>query len=150
MTSADGRWEFTLFDGPGDPLIHQLDVTNGTQERIALEELDGYDLGNAGLRLDGGTVAIGDLAKLDPETQRVTMPPFTPVEASTPRPRATVTATPAPPLPAGGSSPWPFVACGLLAIGVAGLFVARRRSVQEVEDIELTVHHADEHPSLRE
>jgi hypothetical protein len=146
VTSADGNFEFTLVDDPEEPFIHRLDVAAGTAECIDLPQLKGADLASTTLSLDGGSVAIGDLAKLDPETQAVTLTAQAPAATSTPRPRA----IPAPPPSANGTSPWPFVAFGLLAIGAVTFLVARRRSVHEVEDLHVTVHHADEHPALRE
>jgi hypothetical protein len=146
VTSADGRYEFTLYDNADEPFIHMLDTSGKTAECIDLPQLQGRDLSSAALRLDGGTVAIGDLARLDPETQEVTLASAAPVAASTPR----VTATPAPPAPE-DTSAWPFVALGLAAIAALAFLVVRRRhSVHEVIDLEVTAHHADEQPALRE
>jgi MYXO-CTERM domain-containing protein len=146
VTSADGRYEFTLYDNADEPFIHMLDTSGKTAECIDLPQLQGRDLSRAALRLDGGTVAIGDLARLDPETQEVTLASAAPVAASTPR----VTATPAPPAPE-DTSAWPFVALGLAAIAALAFLVVRRRhSVHEVIDLEVTAHHADEQPALRE
>ena len=144
VTSADGNIEFTLYNNPEEPFIHQLNVADGTAECIDLPQLKGAELAGATLKLDGGTVAIGDLAKLDPETQAVTLTAREPVAAVS-TPRATATATPTP--PAGRR---------VLAVAVRGrsgwsrsarvaLLVSRRRSAQEVEDVHVTVHHADEH-----
>lgn len=137
VTSADGGTEFTLVTSPEEPFIHQLDVENGTAECIDLPQLKGYDLAGTTLRLDGGTVAIGDLATLDPETQEVTLAARTPVVASTPRPRATAAPAPHP----DETSAWPLVALGLAAIGSVAFLVVRRRSIPEGEDVQVTVHH---------
>ena len=56
VTSADGRWEFTLYDNAEEPFIHQLDVANGTAECIDLPQLKGADLASDDAELDGGTV----------------------------------------------------------------------------------------------
>jgi hypothetical protein len=144
VTSADGRWEFTLYDNPEEPFIHALDTRGRTAECIDLPQLTGSDLANAKLRLDGGTIAIGNLATLDPETQTVTLTPREPVQASTPR------ATPAPP-PQDGVSPWPFVALGLAAVGAVALIAGRRRrAAHEVADLQVTVERPGQEPALRE
>ena len=43
---------------------------------------------------------------------------------------------------AGGTSPWPFVTLGLIAIGAVAFLVARRSSARE-EDLQVIVHRAD-------
>jgi MYXO-CTERM domain-containing protein len=145
VTSADGRYEFTLY-ASDEPFIHMLDTSGATAECIDLPQLTGKDLQSAALRLDGGTVAIGELAKLDPETQDVTLASATPVAVRTPAPRATV----APEAPS-ETATWPFIAVGLAGLaGLALLGARRRRSVHEVVDVELTAHHADEQAALRE
>jgi LPXTG-motif cell wall-anchored protein len=149
VTSADGRWEYTLYDNPEEPFIHALNVAERSAECIDLPQLKGDDLSSAKLKLDGGTIAIGDLATVDPETQAVTLTPRTPVAASTPRPR--VTATPAPPA-ADETSAWPLVVLGLGVLGGVAVLVARRRrrSVEEVVDLHAAVDHPDQEPALRE
>jgi MYXO-CTERM domain-containing protein len=140
VTSADGRWEFTLYDDADEPFIHALDTQGETAECIDLPQLTGRDLSATKLTLDGGTIAIGDLARLDPETQAVTL--------SGPRPvplRATPAAT-----REDGVSPWPIVAVGLAALGLVALVAARRRrSAHEVVDLQVTVDHPDQEPVVR-
>ncbi len=143
VTSADGRYEFTLYDNAEEPFIHMLDTAGKSAECIDLPQLKGQDLSSAPLRLDGGTVRIGELAVLDPETQAVTRPRA----GATPTPRATATPAPA---NNGGMSPWPIVALGLALLAVVAVILGRRRSAHEVADLEVTAHHPDEAPALRE
>jgi len=145
VTSADGRYEFTLYDNPEEPFIHMLDTAGHSAQCIDLGQLKGHDLSNSPLRLDGGTVRIGDLATLDPETQTVTLARAQ--AAATPPPRAT--ATPARRQDTGGLSPWPLVALGLVVLLAVAVVLGRRRSGHEVVDLEVTAHHPDEEPALR-
>ena len=39
VTSADGRWEFTLYDNPEEPFIHALDTRGKSAECIDLPQL---------------------------------------------------------------------------------------------------------------
>jgi hypothetical protein len=144
VTSADGRYEFTLYDNPDEPFIHMLDTAGRSAECIDLPQLRGQDLSSAPLRLDGGTLRIGELATLDPESQAVTLPQA----AATPTPRATATATPAK-QDHQGISPWPIVALGLALLTAVAVVLGRRRSVHDVVDLEVTAHHPDEEPALR-
>ena len=144
VTSADGRYEFTLYDNAEEPFIHMLDTAGKSAECIDLPQLKGRDLSSAPLRLDGGTVRIGELATLDPETQAVTLPQQAKATAT-----ATPQATPAPAKDSNGISPWPLVALGLALLAVVAVMLGRRRSMHDVVDLEVTAHHPDEEPALR-
>jgi hypothetical protein len=55
ITSADGRWAYTLYDGGGDhPFVHALDTSGRTARCIDLDSLSAQDLGTPRLRLDRG------------------------------------------------------------------------------------------------
>jgi hypothetical protein len=59
VTSADGRWAYTLYDGAGKtPFIHALDTSTRTARCIDLDALTGGDLSRLRLRLDGRGTAL--------------------------------------------------------------------------------------------
>jgi MYXO-CTERM domain-containing protein len=140
--SPDNRWAYTLY-AADEPFVHALDTVNKTAVCIDLDGLDGTDVSAAKLTLDGPTLHVGGLAAIDTRTYKVSADPI-----ATPTPRAT--ATPAPVKHEDGSSPWPFVAIGLVALGLVALVVRRRRSVHDVVDLQVTVDHPDEEPALRQ
>ena len=124
VTSADGRWEYTLYDGAGkEPFIHGLDTVESTSVCIDLPQLDtGRDIFSAGLTLPpgGDTLSVtgkgGELvATVDTETFEVSDPP------------APASSAPAEPGDDGGISG---VAVGAIAAGivlVAGTAIGLRR-----------------------
>lgn len=94
VTSADGRWAYTLYDGARmAPFVHALDTVDAEAHCIDLDALAGRrDLNSLRLRLGGdGTLTVGKLdqplAVVDLGTLRVTVPhpigaghfPWTPV-----------------------------------------------------------------------
>jgi hypothetical protein len=63
ITSADGRWAYTLYDGGGDhPFVHALDTSGRTARCIDLDSLSARELGTPRLRLDrgGSRVVLGN------------------------------------------------------------------------------------------
>ena len=82
-TSADGRWEYTLYDGADShPFIHALDTVGRKALCLDLDALRGdSNLGNLGLRPEpGGRITVHyrgtPMAFVDRETRRVTSPRF--------------------------------------------------------------------------
>jgi hypothetical protein len=64
VTTADGRWAYTLYDGAGhEPFVHALDTVNGEAHCIDLEMLAGRrDLYNLRLELGPGDVGLAVLS----------------------------------------------------------------------------------------
>ena len=147
IVSKDNRWVYTLY-AAATPFVHALDTVNRTAACIELKDVPQSAITpSAALSLSGNTLKVQNLADIDLTSYKVSPP----VPPTITRPRAVATATPTPVAPpAPGTSPWPFVGAGILALGLLGLFVRRRRSVHDLEDLHVTVHHADEHPALRE
>jgi hypothetical protein len=120
VTSADGRWAYTLYDGGAmAPFIHALDTVGAEAHCIDLDALAGrQDLFNLRLRLGGdGTLAVTKhgvpLSVVDLATLRVTAPRATPVSS-------------------GGGTPWLPIGASLAALAVvagaiAVVLVRRRR-----------------------
>ena len=85
VTTPDGRWEHTLYDGGGDgePFIHALDTVESRSVCIDLPQLEGERrITQVGLALapDGGSLTVTDrggelLATVDTETFEVSDPP---------------------------------------------------------------------------
>lgn len=136
-TSADGRWEYTLYDGAGShPFVHALDTVDREAICIDLDALTGnprmYELR---LDLGGGTLAVRDgastVAAIDLATHR----------AVTARPRP----APSPERADGGPAAWTVLvsiaAALLIASGVA--VVARRRPASVPEVAPVREHHRD-------
>jgi hypothetical protein len=80
-TSADGRWEYTLYDGTEHPFVHALDTERRRAFCIDLDlDRPRGSLWGAKLELSdgGGTLAVLTgrklLARIDTRTFRVTMP----------------------------------------------------------------------------
>jgi hypothetical protein len=59
VTSADGRFAYTLYDGDGlHPFIHALDTRDATARCIDFDVPGGTNLWAARLRLDGSKVVV--------------------------------------------------------------------------------------------
>ncbi|MFL5825148.1 MAG: hypothetical protein ACJ76V_01350 [Thermoleophilaceae bacterium] len=119
VTSADGRWHYTLYDGAGkEPFIHALDTSGARAVCIDMPLLTGrqdlYEL-RLGLR-PSGMLSVssrsGPLALVDTRSFRVSKPV-----------RGAGRVAP------GGSSPWPAALLGaaLLLLSAVALSVRRRR-----------------------
>jgi hypothetical protein len=120
VSSADGRWAYTLYDGGGGkPFIHALDTSAAAARCIDLDSLDRSTLWKMRLRLTdgGGSVAVMNGAKpvlvVDRSTYTVSSPETD------------------------GRSPWPWVAAlgaaalALLAIGVGSARARARRRAEQ-------------------
>jgi hypothetical protein len=120
-TSPDGRWEYTLYDGPEYPFVHALD----TERREAFcIDLDGLgrprgSLWGAKLELGGGELelVLGDsaLASIDTRTLRVSRPG---------RPSQ----DPPPATAERAGVPWLLVLVPTVLLAAAGSVAARARS----------------------
>jgi hypothetical protein len=85
VTSADGRWAYTLYNGGGgardEAFVHILDTVDGISHCIELPNFSGREAWNVHLELPAGGGALsvmrGDrvLASMDTETYAVTEPP---------------------------------------------------------------------------
>lgn len=79
-TSADGRWEYTLYDGAGShPFVHALDTARGEAACIDLDALTSSDrIYELRLRSDGRDLSVLDgrtvVASIDRTTFRVGAP----------------------------------------------------------------------------
>jgi len=123
VTSPDGQWEYTLYDGGGShPFIHALDVIDGVTVCIDLEMINSEKTNGAVMAIaDGGEVELsdrkGDLrAVVDPETFRATEPGAsadTEAEATEPKEGSGVRSG--------------IVAGGVALLGIGGLVLLRRR-----------------------
>jgi hypothetical protein len=124
VTSPDGRWAYTLYDGREHPFIHALDTERGVAVCIDLESLHRptYGLTELEPSPDGATLSVvnGERVKevVDLETFEVSPPP-----ASEPA------APPADTSSAGdeGSMPVALIAAGALLLGAVALIAIRRR-----------------------
>jgi hypothetical protein len=126
LTTSDGRWAYTLYDGGGrEPFIHALDTREGEAACIDLDGLPpNTDLVALDLTLDGPDLTVrdagGPVAIVDRATFRVSSP-----VAGVRRPgRAPVRGD-------DGGAPWTLIATGaaalLLVAGAAGASGRRRR-----------------------
>jgi hypothetical protein len=133
-TSADGRWDYTLYIRPNDvPFIHALDTVALRAVCVDLPSVNQADLGNATLHLGPGGSVLSIQARGRTEA---TVDTATYVVTPGAKPLA-VTLTPRPPShgsqPTGdGSSsvPWAVIALLLVAGGAFAVaaFGARRRA----------------------
>jgi hypothetical protein len=89
ITSADGRWAYTLYDGGGNhPFVHALDTSGRTARCIDLDSLSARDLGTPRLRLDrgGSRLVLGNgatpIAFVDTNTFAVSEPTAEPATGS--------------------------------------------------------------------
>jgi len=76
VTSADGRWAYTLYYGREHPFVHALDTVEGEAACIDLDEVTARDMYVLGLESDAGptlTVTKRDepVATIDAETHEV-------------------------------------------------------------------------------
>ena len=121
LTSPDGRWEYTLYDGGEHPFIHALDVVDGVTLCIDLDMIHARQTYGATLAMNADESAIeltdrkGILrAVMDPETHAVNEP------GEEPEPEAA--AAPAEPedsgLEAAGIAAGALVLMALAAVGI--------------------------------
>ena len=88
VTSPDGEWEYTLYDGGGDePFIHALDVARGRTVCIDVPQLESNDAYRANLAMspDGQTIIVtteetrrepaATVALVDTSTHEASAPP---------------------------------------------------------------------------
>jgi len=119
LTSPDGRWEYTLYDGGEHPFIHALDVVDGVTLCIDLDMIHARQTYGATLAMnaDESTIELTDRkgilrAVMDPETHAVSEP------GEEPEP----TAAPAEPedsgLEAAGIAAGALVLMALAAVGI--------------------------------
>jgi hypothetical protein len=80
VTSADGRWAYTLYDGASThPFVHALDTTGGRARCIDLDAIAGHPrLHELRLAVAGGALEVRDgstrVARIDTTTFRVAGP----------------------------------------------------------------------------
>jgi hypothetical protein len=81
VTSSDGGWEYTLYDGGEHPFIHALDVVNAKTVCIDLDMIHARDTFGATLAMsaDGGSIELTDRkgalrSVVDTETYKATEP----------------------------------------------------------------------------
>jgi len=120
-TSADGRWEYTLYDGGEHPFIHALDVANAATVCIDLDMIHARNTYGAELTVnDIGEVELTDRrgelrAVVNPESFEATEPSESAEEAN-----ATV--------PDEGSGLGTgLIAGGVALLGLGGILLLRRR-----------------------
>jgi len=75
ISSPDGRWAYTLYDGTEHPFVHALDTVGGTAACIDVDGLDRQQVASMRLRLTAGRLEVRDpsggvLAAIDTRTQR--------------------------------------------------------------------------------
>jgi hypothetical protein len=116
LTTADGRWAYTLYDGAGkEPFVHALDTVNGEAHCIDLEMLAGrQDLYDLRLKPDPGQAGLAVVDGAERLTA-IDTSSFEPVDAKT---------------AASGEKPsstmWPFpLLAGVVLVG--GLLLLRGR-----------------------
>jgi hypothetical protein len=86
-SSANGRWEYTLYDGAGKtPFVHALDTTRRTARCIDLEMLAGTDLSGLRLRLNraADTLTVTDNGRSVAIVDTRTFQAHVPVSVSAP------------------------------------------------------------------
>jgi hypothetical protein len=121
-TSADGRWEYTLYGGVSEPFVHALDTAGRRAFCVDLPGVDPTTLGDLRLAVRHGRVDVMDSAgaavrHIDATTFRVSGPPAGAAPAA--RPAASV--------PPGDSGfPWALAAV-TAAVAAALAALARRR-----------------------
>ena len=79
VTSEDGRWAYTLYQGREYPFIHALDTVNGTADCIDLDTVAARDMYALGLERGGDRELVvtkrgTPVAIVDPETHEVSEP----------------------------------------------------------------------------
>jgi MYXO-CTERM domain-containing protein len=121
VSSADGRWAYTLYQRPaGKPFIHALDTAGRTARCIDLPTLGGGDLSSASLRLEEGGASLVVESGAGPQA-RIDTTRFTVRAPSTAPPAARRAIAPDP----GGDSPWVLALLPLSAL--VALVLGRRR-----------------------
>lgn len=122
VSSANGRWAYTLYDGAGTtPFLHALDTSSRSARCVDLDMLAGADLSGVRLRLDGvaGTLTVTDKRQ-----------PVAVVSMRTFRARAPVSGpgASAPGTRDGATIPWTLLwGSSVTALAVVGALVIRRR-----------------------
>jgi LPXTG-motif cell wall-anchored protein len=118
VTSADGRWAYTLYNGAGmAPFVHALDTVGAEAHCIDLDALAGRnDLFDLRLRRGGGGTLVVSTAR----------EPLTVIDLATLQVRKPDTA---PAAHEGQGLPWLPIAggIGVLAAAAGGLVLLRRR-----------------------
>jgi DNA-binding beta-propeller fold protein YncE len=134
LTSPDGAWAYTLYDGGGGtPFLHALDTRHRTARCISLPRLTGdSSIGQRRFRLspDGGRLNVVDgphvLTTVDTRTFRVSSPALLPAAAAK-HPAASSSGG------GGTGAPWGLIGGIGLALLLAGaaVAIATRRSVDK-------------------
>ena len=135
VTSPDGRWEYTLYDGREHPFIHALDTERAKAVCIDLESVHRVPpYSGAELRLDGSTLTVvtkgGPAELVDTRTFEVA-------------PAPTAAADEAPAAPAGesgegdGGFAWAVIVGGLALLAIAVALLSRRRRREPVGEAAL-------------
>jgi hypothetical protein len=131
VTTANGRWPYTLYLGREHPFIHALDTERSRADCIDVDELDARSVDLYGMRLrwgaGGSYLVIADhrtpLLTVDPHTHTVGRIPADAVAGAVGRGEAT---------PARSSASTPWIGVGAVGVGLAlaalvGTLVVRRR-----------------------
>jgi hypothetical protein len=91
LTSPDGRWEYTLYDGGEHPFIHALDVVDGVTLCLDLDMIHARQTYGATLAMNADESAIELIdrkgavrAVVDPETHAVSEPDEEPEPTAAP------------------------------------------------------------------
>jgi hypothetical protein len=121
VTSADGRWDYTLYDRPSGPFVHALDTVGRRAVCVDLPRSVEPDIGYGRLELGSGgatvRIAINGVtdATVDTRTFAVTTGPADATPAPIIRPVAQ-SVRPVPHTGSGGGFPWELVAAAALAV----------------------------------
>lgn len=126
VSSPDGRWAYTLYDGGGkEPFVHALDTTGRTARCIdldALGPLAGQDTSQYHLRLRGSTLVVdaggSPLQLIDLKTFEAREPPA---------PKLPAAATSPAPDRDGGPAWWIPALTGVALAGIFAIALLRRR-----------------------
>ncbi len=127
VTSPNGRWEYTLYDGREHPFIHALDTARAKAVCIDLESLHNANpYGGADLSIDPGGTSLTVTNKQGPvetvDTRTFEVEPAAPPADNPPAPPAAAEAG------GDGGFAWIVLAGGLmLLVAATGLLVRRRR-----------------------
>jgi len=125
VTSSDGRWEYTLYDGGGaDPFIHALDVDEGATVCIDVPMIKPKDTYSARLEIgeDGAEIELSDRRGMPRAVvDTATFEAREPGEATEP------TSSPGHSNDEAGLSPAGLAGGGLVVLALAGVVIRRRR-----------------------
>jgi hypothetical protein len=120
--SADGRWQYTLYQGTDHPFVHALDTARGRAFCVDVPGLLPDEIGDMRLAVRHGRVDVVDRAgaavrRIDARTFRVSevRPPAAPARAAAPGDD-----------PSSGGFPWGLAAAVAALGAVAGLLLRRR------------------------